>query len=292
MYFYLRKSPTGQVLQLLESYRNADGKPRSHLVASLGDASFPDDIKVDIAREVEAQLYNRPEILPPSDAVAVAADHIVKLVIRRGRWQNPVTPAPADADAGEAIDGVLLREVTHTHSTTLGPELVGLAAWNELNMTGLLQSLGFNDSQQQAACIQVIGRLVRPSSELGLAERFLDSSSLPDLLGVQAETLSSSDRYYRVSDKLLANRSQIEAHCREVIQQRLSLCRTYFLYDLTNTHFEGLCTGNPKAKRGKSKQSSPNIFRRLTSSARFLAAKPRPKCWFAKSHLPSTRATA
>jgi transposase len=253
MYFYRKKSPTGQVLQLLESYRNADGKPRTRVVASLGDADFPEEIKPDIAREVAAQLYGRPEVLPCCDEVARAADRIVKLVIRRGRWQRSATSDQKTTGNGQ-LDGVIVNEVTHTHNTTLGAELVGLHAWDDLQLTTLLESLGFNASQRQAACIQVIGRLVHPSSELGLADRFLDGSSLPDLLGVKAETLSSIHRYYRVSDKLLANRDTIQAHCRNVLQQRLSLSRTYYLYDLTNTHFEGLCKANPKAKRGKSKQ--------------------------------------
>ncbi|MFT5128493.1 MAG: transposase [Rhodothermales bacterium] len=40
----------------------------------------------------------------------------------------------------------------------------------------------------------------------------------------------------------------------EIIASKLSLQRTYYLYDLTNTHFEGICEQNPKAQRGKSKQ--------------------------------------
>jgi len=36
--------------------------------------------------------------------------------------------------------------------------------------------------------------------------------------------------------------------------QLFGLDRTVFLYDLTNTHFEGLCARNPKAKRGANKQ--------------------------------------
>ena len=40
MFFRLKHSKSGQVLQLLESYRNSEGKPRQRVVVSLGDAGI------------------------------------------------------------------------------------------------------------------------------------------------------------------------------------------------------------------------------------------------------------
>ena len=42
MFFRPKQSPSGQVLQLLEPYRNAQGKPRQRVVASLGNAAIPE----------------------------------------------------------------------------------------------------------------------------------------------------------------------------------------------------------------------------------------------------------
>jgi transposase len=61
-------------------------------------------------------------------------------------------------------------------------------------------------------------------------------------------------RYYRVSDKLLSHQRIIEEHIRARQNSLFSLERSVLLYDLTNTHFEGLCKRNPKAKHGKNKQ--------------------------------------
>ena len=41
MFFRLKHSKSGQVLQLLESYRNQEGQPRQRVVVSLGDAADP-----------------------------------------------------------------------------------------------------------------------------------------------------------------------------------------------------------------------------------------------------------
>jgi transposase len=76
---------------------------------------------------------------------------------------------------------------------------------------------------------------------------------LPDLLGEEI-LKGGKERYYRVTDKFLAHKDEIESHLRKAQAQHFDLNRTLFLYDLTNTHFEGECKANPKAKRGKSKQ--------------------------------------
>ena len=61
-------------------------------------------------------------------------------------------------------------------------------------------------------------------------------------------------RLYRVSDQLLAHRAALEAHLYRQERDLFSLCETITLYDLTNTFFEGTASGNPKAKRGHSKE--------------------------------------
>lgn len=262
MYFSYRTSRGRKILQLLESYRNADGKPRNRVVVSLGQREMSAELKEEVADLVEAELYQRPLLFPASDKAAAEAQRVVREVYRRGKWVPVGSSAQKKEENAEGmkestpetIDGVLLDQVSTRQTTSLGPELVGLHAWNELNMDGILDSLGFNPAQKEAACVQVLGRLVAPGSELALAERFLDGSSLPDLLGLKNNTPITTDRYYRVSDKLLANRDAIETHTRRIVGQRLSLTRTYYLYDLTNTHFEGTCEANPKACRGKNKQ--------------------------------------
>jgi len=40
MFLRLKQSPSGRVLQLLESYRNPEGRPRHRVVISLGDAAL------------------------------------------------------------------------------------------------------------------------------------------------------------------------------------------------------------------------------------------------------------
>ena len=103
------------------------------------------------------------------------------------------------------------------------------------------------------AATTVINRLVDPVTENFLVENWLPTSAIPDLLGEEV-LKGARKRFYSVSDKLLLNQEEIEAHLRQAQQRHFNLKRTLVLYDLTNTHFEGECRSNKKAKRGKNKQ--------------------------------------
>jgi len=98
----------------------------------------------------------------------------------------------------------------------------------------------------------VINRLADPSSEHSLPDWYR-RTGLPELTGNQLRG-AGDDRFYRVGDLLLARQRDIERHLRERQRSLFNLERTVLLYDLTNTHFEGLCQRNPKAKRGANKQ--------------------------------------
>ncbi len=256
MFFRRKQSASGQSLQLLESYRNAQGQPRHRVVVSLGDLALPTAHWPAVATAVANQLYGQSQLLPLALPAAESrlVEAIIKRVDREGRWQpvGRVEIAPADAGTAPTLDGVLVEQVSHTHTTALGPSLVGWEAWQRLGLPKLLADLGFNPAQVQAAAISVIHRLVCPGSERALLA-WLPNSSLPELLGC-AVNEGIKDRFYRVSDQLLACRAGVEKHLRRQQEVLFNLDRTILLYDLTNSYFEGAALGNPKAKRGHSKE--------------------------------------
>jgi len=261
MFFYRKKSKTGKVLQLLESYRNKEGNSRHRVVVSLGDADIPEESWVIIAKYVESKLYNYAELFEASPDEQHWIDSIVRRIERQGRWQpmsSEKTLLGSRGAAGESntetevVDGVLIDEVGHAHGTTLGPELVALRAWENLELDEFLQEAGFSGPQRRAAACSVINRLVDPVSENRLP-LWLQTSSLPDILG-EDSLHTAHDKYYKISDLLYDKREEIEAYLSEKIAGHFGFQRTFILYDLTNSHFEGECQENGKAKRGRNKQ--------------------------------------
>lgn len=250
MFFRLKATKSGQVLKLIESYRDDTAVSRHRTVASLGNAGIARKDWKPIAKVVEGRLYGQNDLIERELSADQRGwvDRIVRQVSSEGRWQPLRRP---DRDA-PVVDGVLADEVSHTETAELGPVLVGWQIWQRLSLPELLGTLGFNRSQAQAAAISVINRLVDPTSEHSLLDWYR-RTGLPELLGNKLRG-AGDDRFYRVSDLLLARQSAIEAHLREKQSSMFNLNRTVLLYDLTNTHFEGLCKRNPKAKRGNNKQ--------------------------------------
>jgi transposase len=250
MFFRLKTTRSGQVLRLIESYRDDAARPRHRAVVSLGNAPIACTDWKPIAKAVEDHLYGRAGLLARklSDVHMQWVDRIVRQIGSEGSWKAFAKPSRT----GEVIDGVRAEAVSHTDTAELGPVLVGWTIWKRLGMPELLNTLGFNHSQSQAAAISVINRLVDPVSEHSLPDWYR-RTGLPDLMGNQLRG-AGDDRFHRVSDLLLAHQKEIEHHLRERQKSLFNLGRTVLLYDLTNTHFEGLSKQNPKAKRGMNKQ--------------------------------------
>jgi hypothetical protein len=65
MFFRIKHSPSGQVLQLLESYRNPQNQPRQRVVISLGDAALAQPDWKPVAAAVAAQLLRINRLVEP-----------------------------------------------------------------------------------------------------------------------------------------------------------------------------------------------------------------------------------
>jgi transposase len=247
MFFRRKRTPSGQVLQLVESYRNHEGISWQRVIVSLGNASLPQRLESKVAQCVEMRLCGSNELFGAEEDDEER--HWIDYILRR----IDAKPEEAQKKVGQKkVIGIIVDKVEHGVTTELGPELVGLHAWQELGIPGILRGLGFNRVQVATAAVSVINRLVDSVSEHRLSE-WVRQSSLPELIGEEVFR-DGDDGYYRMSDMLLRNQAVIEKHLRQRQGQLFRLDRTVVLYDLTNTHFEGVCRDNPKAKRGHNKQ--------------------------------------
>ncbi|HKL23083.1 MAG TPA: IS1634 family transposase [Tichowtungia sp.] len=235
-----------RVLQLVASYRNAEGQPRQKVLASLGDANIPRSETKAIAKAVERRLH-REELMLPVELSAEAASWVVR--IARLAEQSQSIPLKAGTTR---LDGVLADRIRTDDVVGFGPHLAGLKAWDALGLSGILERQGMTPERIALAQLMVINRLVEPLSEWALAD-WANRTVLPELFNVQVSR-TTKDRLYKTSDDLLGYRREIEQALRSGEQELFSLRRSIVLYDMTNTHFEGLCRSNPKAKHGRNKQ--------------------------------------
>ena len=148
MYFRTKTVKGTALVQLVESYRNAEGQPRQRVVASLGDASVPEMEKPRIARAVENHLSGNRDLLGTglSEEAAAWVARILQL-LGRSKSARPVV--------AEKVDGVLIDRIATENVVELGPQLVALAAWNELGLSDALDQSGLNASQIATAQLLV-----------------------------------------------------------------------------------------------------------------------------------------
>jgi len=233
------------LVQLVHSYRNTDGRPRQRILVSLGDAQVPEGEKHRIAQAVEEYLQGTQDFFA-SQLSPEAAAWVARIVQLLGRSKSAKPPI------GATVDGVILDKISTGGGVQLGPQLVALQAWKELGFMPMLEEMELNASQIATAELMVANRLIKPLSEWALID-WAHRTDVPEILGVRL-TKTSKDRLYHTSDALLARRKVIEKKLRAHEADLFSLSRSVILYDVTNTHFEGLCERNPKARHGKNKQ--------------------------------------
>jgi len=247
MFFRKKKNKTGFCLQLVESFRDNEDRPRQHVLLSLGMCNIPENLWSTIASEVENKLKGIFSLIPNSQEVQSWVDQIVAKLERR----DTVSHMASKNNVTSTIE-IDPKHISHHDTRELGPSLVGLHAWNALGMSDLLTTLGFNGRQKNRAIISVLSRLIDPCSEYSIPS-WVRGTALGDILENNVDDVNE-DQFYRIADKLYSHKKTIETHLSSKEEDLFQSKRTILLYDVTNTYFEGVLQTNPKAKRGHSKE--------------------------------------
>lgn len=243
MYFRLKKTKSTPVLQLVESYRDHENRPRQKILLSLGNPNLPKEIWKEVAEEIENRLKGVSTFLTPSKQVQDWVDCIFKELSKKGLHID---------QADQAFLTIHPDDISHSDTTDLGSLLPVMKAWEELDFPNILAKLGFNPVQVRDASISIMNRLLDPCGENSLPT-WVKTTSFEDLFGKPIRK-NKKDRFYRIADLLYRNKESLEALLRERELSLFNLKKTIILYDLTNTYFEGTAQRNPKAKKGRSKE--------------------------------------
>ena len=206
---------------LVESYRTARG-PRQRVVAYLGELDEGGRLGVKLAAEGAGRERQRALF-------------------------DDVEPQWVEVDAAR---------VRVERCRAFGGPWLGLELLRRLGLASLFEQMipkGREDIPWSAmASVLVLCRLCHPSSELHIAEHFYAQCALPDLLGIPIEKVNES-RLYRAMDKLLPHKRALEIHLKNRLGELFDLEYDLLLYDVTSTYFEGEANGNPRARRGYSR---------------------------------------
>jgi len=235
-------------LTLVESYTTEKG-PRQRMIMNLGAVDIPRELWGELAYCLEMKLSGQQRWMKQDEHVEKLADELLAKQLLKSEKQAQREKREQQAH----IMPVDVQSLTTIQTRALGAEIVADQVWKQLGFDKILREIGFNKRQQALAKIAIIGRLIEPGSEHNLYRWFQKRSALNELLD---EDLSDAgkDGFYEIADELLAYKQQIEQSLYHNETKTFSNQERVFLYDLTNTYFEGQCSDNPLAQRGHSKE--------------------------------------
>lgn len=213
---------------LVESYRTSKG-PRHRTVAYLGELQPTE-------RSGWAELAGKLSDQRPTPAYPL---------FHRARKE----PVPDTIQV--RVSGVRVER-----SRRFGDVYLALVLWRTLGLDELFDRLLPSGREQvpwaMVGAIMAISRFCDPSSELHVAQHSYASTALEDLLGITRD-LIGKDRLYRVHDRILPLKDEIEKHLKQRYTTLFDTEYDLLLYDITSTYFEGQAHANPQAKRGHSR---------------------------------------
>jgi len=234
--------------RLVEGIRTEKG-PRQRIVMHLGKLDLPKSEWKKLAAALEMRLSGQISLFEDDPVIAEAAEkamvHYDFSAIHKSDQdlsQNKQDLVMVDVESCGTMD---VRQ--------LGPELAGHTMWQQLNFNGILKDCGLDERQIALAEAVVVGRLVEPASEFSTRQWLRKRTALLELLDADISKVGKNS-VYEIADTLLNCKSSIEHALREREAALFPEKITLFLYDLTNTYFEGVCRKNELAKRGKSKE--------------------------------------
>ncbi len=242
-----KNKKTGKIYikhQLVESYRNEAG-PRQRIVMNLGKINLERSDWRRLAFALEGKLSGQDTLLDEPKINKAADAAMRNYDFYKIRKKNKVP-------AGKSLT-IDLRKVSTCACRSLGPELAGNSAWDRLSFDTILKEAGLDIKSREIAKAVILARLIAPANEASTLKWIKDRSSVAEIINTDLLSIKK-DPIYEIADILLYHKRSIEKLLSEKEKDIFPGSSTLFLYDLTNTYFEGKCKNNSIAKRGKSKE--------------------------------------
>lgn len=238
--------------RLVEAYRVTEGskeKVKQRVILHLGTLDISKSDWPKLAKILEARLAGQSSLFDEEPRITAAADKAMEyfsFVQKKNEEKSARTQK-------REFCNIDLESVEHSMTRSLGPELVAHTFWKRLGFDELLRTCGLTLKQQALAEAVIVGRLIKPASEHKTWHWLRKQTSLLELLPFDLSEIGK-DPLYEIGDALFVHKEAIEKGLREQEEALFPRERALFLYDLTNTYFEGRALNNKLAKRGNSKE--------------------------------------
>ena len=266
MYFRLSlrhnpaKGKSDGYYRLIESYRNETGRVCHRTLLNVG---FLDDlVNIDQLNQIRRILCNRRQEALGNVHLFEIENNNEQIVndLADSFWHRLVTEnridigqKPPKVPTARQRNMVYETSIRHPDVREIGSEWLCYQALEQLQLADYLSNIGFSEEDTRLAVTQIISRAVYPASELETARWIRENSAVCEVTGYPLQKITK-DKLYKSSLKLFSQKENIESFLSIKTNQLFDIEDKIYIYDLTNSYFEGRKVGSQIARFGRSKE--------------------------------------
>lgn len=255
MYFKAscRRNPQTEKVEsyyrLVESYRDANNYIRHRTIVTAGfiDHFTAEELNF-IQKNISDRINGKPILMvQDSDTHLLEyADELYRKAIKDKKIDSKIDP-------NKDMVHVDLNTLEHPQAKEFGAEWLGFQALKQLKIDSFLMEQKWSDEKIQLAMMQIISRAVFPASENKTSKWIGENSSICELTGYPIQKITK-DKLYQSALDLYAVKDDLEQFLSKKTDELFDIQDTIYLYDLTNTYFEGQKRNSDLAQFGRSKE--------------------------------------
>ena len=239
--------------RLVENSRNAVGGVSQRSIMAVG---FMDDVSTEelhrIADRLNDRISGQGSLVAESVKVREYVDHLYTRLVKERRIDRVLEARKELSRCDwQRID---MNSMENRDVRELGAEWICLQTLYRLQIDQFLAHRGWDTEDLKLALAHIVCRTVYPASELKTLRYMQENSSICELLGLDAGSITK-DRLYGTSLRLYDEKEGLEHHLSRKTNELFDLEDRIILYDLTNTYFEGDMRRSVLARRGRSKET-------------------------------------
>ena len=236
--------------RLCESYRH-ENTVRHHTVVQLGTLDeLPEEFqRKNLAQRISALVkQSRTGICDMFEAddenIEALSQKYFLVILKKER---------IDFIKGRDYETIDTNSIKNKDIREVGTEWLCAQATQQLQIAEFFAGKGWDENTIQLALTHIISRASYPASELRTAQWIKENSAVCEITNY-AEGKITKDKLYGISHKLFSVKDELEKHLSKRTNELFDLHDTIYIYDLTNTYFEGQQKESKLAQFGRSKE--------------------------------------
>lgn len=247
--------------RLVESYRDAEGRTRQRTVVGLGELlELPSEeerrelarVLTEMIRDGMCSLCENGSVYDM--AVGFYGKYLEERAEARLREDRLAEEARKHAERErEAATLVRMKSLQPEQARSIGAEHVCNKVLERLGLRRFLKRSEWSDLQADVAVAQIIMRAVYPSSELRTVRCLRENSAVCEMFGLDPGSVTK-DTLYGSALRLYGLHRELEDFLHDRVCDMFSIEEKVYLFDLTNTYFEGRMEHSGICRYGRSKE--------------------------------------